>query len=246
MKVLMMTYLFTFFVWFVPAPVALPACVAGCHAGYTACALACIGTGPVVIACEGACAALLPTCLAGCGIAMCFHPSTLIKSAVDFDSVMLASDLATNTAIISLDGITQNVQEDVVAIVKISTGDFEFVELTFTNPEQNLKVTVDHIMFKYGRNDQLVLIEAGDIVENDRLPTVECSVNGCLTTQTIVETKMFFRDTSKVHVETMKGTIIANGIFTSSICLGYKIGVEIPINQFYDELLRNHTPTFAR
>lgn len=245
MNVLIITCIFTCCILMVHPLPTLPACVAACHAGYTACALACLGSGPVVIACEGVCIAALPVCLAACGTILCFHPSTEIKSAVDANSVVLASELTTNTRIISLSGITQDVQEDFVSIVTIHTGDFEFVNLTFTDATKQLKVTVDHIMFKYGRNDELILIEARNIAENDRLPLFECSTNGCLMGQAIVGSKTLFRDTSKVHIQTMKGTIIANGIFTSSICQGYEIGPENPIDQFYTDLLRNHSSRFS-
>ena len=77
--------------------------------------------------------------------------------------------------------------------------------------------------------------------KGNRLPSIDCSMNGCKTKEIEVVTTNLFHDNTKVHIETLKGTIIANGILTSSICQGYDIGVETAVGVFYDDLLRNHT-----
>ena len=81
--------------------------------------------------------------------------------------------------------------------------------------------------------------------KGDRLPSIDCSMNDCKTKEIKVVTTNLFHDTTKVHIETLKGTIIANGILTSSICQGYEIGVETSVGVFYEDLLRNHTFKFS-
>ena len=241
MKSLLLICTFTGCILLVPAPVAIPACLVGCMSASATCATACIASGVLIPACEAACVVVYSGCVAGCGSVLCFHPSTQIKTATDSNSQVLASDMVANTAIISLSGSNQEVQYDLAPIVTISTGDFEFVELAFTNQKNLLKVTLDHIMFKYGRKGELVLVEARDVAKGDRLPFIDCSMNGCKTKEIEVVTTNLFHDTTKVHIETLKGTIIANGILTSSICQGYDIGVETAVGVFYEDLLRNHT-----
>ena len=241
MKSLLLICTFTGCILLVPAPVAIPACIIGCQTATAACAAACVASGIFIPACEAGCVVVYSGCIAGCGSALCFHPSTQIKTANDSNSQVLASDMVANTEIVSLSGANQEVQYDLAPIVTISTGDFEFVELAFTNQKHLLKVTLDHIMFKYGRDGELVLVEARDVAKGDRLPSIDCSMNGCKTKEIEVVTTNLFHDTTKVHIETLKGTIIANGILTSSICQGYDIGVETAVGDFYEDLLRNHT-----
>ena len=244
MKSLLLICTFTGCILLVPAPVAIPACIIGCQTATAACAAACVASGVFIPACEAGCVVVYSGCIAGCGSALCFHPSTQIKTAATDSnySQVLASDMVANTAIVSLSGLAnQEVQYDLAPIVTISTGDFEFVEIAFTNQKNLLKVTLDHIMFKYGRDGELVLVEARDVAKGDRLPSIDCSMNGCKTKEIEVVTTNIFHDTTKVHIETLKGTIIANGILTSSICQGYDIGVETAVGVFYEDLLRNHT-----
>ena len=103
------------------------------------------------------------------------------------------------------------------------------------------KVSLLTLMTLNGREGELVLVEARDVAKGDRLPSIDCSINGCKTKEIEVVTTNLFHDTTKVHIETLKGTIIANGILTSSICQGYNIGVETAVGVFYEDLLRNHT-----
>ena len=220
MKSLLLISTFISCILLVPAPVAVPACLVGCMSASATCATACIASGVLIPACEAACVVVYSGCVAGCGSVLCFHPSTQIKTATDSNSQVLASDMVANTAIVSLSGTNQEVQYDLAPIVTISTGDFEFVELAFTNQKNLLKVTLDHIMFKYGRDGELVLVEARDVAKGDRLPSIDCFMNGCKTKEIEVVTTNLFHDTTKVHIETLKGTIIANGILTSSICQG--------------------------
>ena len=241
MKSLLLICTFTGCILLVPAPVAIPACIIGCQTATAACAAACVASGVFIPACEAGCVVVYSGCIAGCGSALCFHPSTQIKTATDSNSQVLASDMVANTAIVSLSGANQELQDDLAPIVTISTGNFEFVELAFTNQKNLLKVTLDHIMFKYGRDGELVLVEARDVAKGDRLPSIDCSMNGCETKEIEVVTTNYFHDTTKVHIETLKGTIIANGILTSSICQGYDIGLETAVGVFYKDLLRNHT-----
>ena len=245
MKSLLLICTFTGCILLVPAPVAIPACIIGCQTASAACAAACVASGVFIPACEVGCVAVYSGCIAGCGSALCFHPSTQIKTGTtDSNSQVLASDMVANTAIVSLSGLANQevLQDDLAPIVTISTGDFEFVELAFTNQKNLLMVTLDHIMFKYGRDGELVLVEARDVAKGDRMPSVDCSMNGgCKTKEIEVVTTNLFHDTTKVHIETLKGTIIANGILTSSICQGYDIGVETAVGVFYEDLLRNHT-----
>ena len=223
MKSLLLISTFISCILLVPAPVAVPACLVGCMSASATCATACIASGVLIPACEAACVVVYSGCVAGCGSVLCFHPSTQIKTATDSNSQVLASDMVANTAIVSLSGANQEVQYDLAPIVTISTGDFEFVELAFTNQKNLLKVTLDHIMFKYGRDGELVLVEARDVAKGDRLPSIDCFMNGCKTKEIEVVTTNLFHDTTKVHIETLKGTIIANGILTSSICQGKEL-----------------------
>ena len=78
--------------------------------------------------------------------------------------------MVANTTIVTLSGANQEVQYDLAPIVTISSGDFEFVELAFTNQKNLLKVTLDHIMFKYGREGVLVLVEARDVAKGELRP----------------------------------------------------------------------------
>ena len=208
MKSLLLICTFTGCILLVPAPVAIPACIIGCQTATAACAAACVASGIFIPACEAGCVVVYSGCIAGCGSALCFHPSTQIKTATDSNSQVLASDMVANTAIVSLSGANQEVQYDLAPIVTISTGDFEFVELAFTNQKNVLKVTLDHIMFKYGRDGELVLVEARDVAKGDRLPSIDCFMNGCKTKEIEVVTTNLFHDTTKVHIETLKGTII--------------------------------------
>ena len=66
------------------------------------CAAACIASGVLIPACEAACVVVYSGCVAGCGSVLCFHPSTQIKTAIDSNSQVLASDMVANTAIVSL------------------------------------------------------------------------------------------------------------------------------------------------
>jgi len=241
MKSLLLMCSFTGCILLAPAPAAIPACIIGCKSVGWTCASACVASGAFVPICEVGCVAVYSGCVASCGTVLCFHPSMQIKTATDPNAHVLASDMVANTAIVSLSGVNQEVQDDQAPVVTISTGDFEFVELAFTNQKSSLKVTLDHIMFKYGRDGGLVLVEARDVVKGDQLPSVDCSMNVCKLQVIEVITTNPFCDTTKVHIETLKGTIIANGILTSSICQGYGIGVETPVGAFYEDLLRNHT-----
>ena len=187
MKSLLLISTFTGCILLVPAPVAVPACLVGCMSASATCATACIASGVLIPACEAACVVVYSGCVAGCGSVLCFHPSTQIKTATDSNSQVLASDMVANTAIISLSGANQEVQYDLAPIVTISTGDFEFVELAFTNQKDLLKVTLDHIMFKYGRESELVLVEARDVAKGQLISKCPFGV----TVWTKIPTKQF-------------------------------------------------------
>jgi len=240
MKSLLLICTFTACISLVPAPPAIPACIIGCQSTAATCAAACTATAIAIPVCEAACVLVYSGCVAGCGSVLCFHPSTQIKTGTGPKSQVLASDMVANTAIVSLSGTNQELQYDLAPIVTISTGDFEFVELAFKKKKNLLKITLDHIMFKYGRDGELVLVEARDVAKGDRLPSVDCSINGCKTKEIEVVTTNHFNDTTKVSIQTLKGTIIANGILTSSICPNYDIGEKTAVGFFYEDLLQNH------
>ena len=92
-----------------------------------------------------------------------------------------------------------------------------------------MKFTIQHVVYVIKQS------VSPKMFTNERLFTIQAF------TITRVHCTNLFHDTTKVHIETLKGTIIANGILTSSICQGYNIGVETAVGVFYEDLLRNHT-----
>ena len=140
-----------------------------------------------------------------------------------------------------LNGITQKVQKGVALKITKTHGHFKFIEITLDNQSNSLKVTTDHVVFKYDNHGNLVLVEAGEMAKGDLMLSVHCDIHGCEKEVMEVTKTTFFHDSTKVYVESSLGTIIADNIFVSSICQGHDIGSKRTTADFYEEFMTNHS-----
>ena len=213
-------------------------CLAACAATLEVCLLGCAVSGPFYPICAGACLAVSAGCVAVCPKNACHHPSAQIQ--IGQDLTIHASDLVANKEILTLNGITQKVQTGVALNITKTHGHFKFIEITLDNQSNSLKVTTDHVVFKYDNHGNLVLVEAGEVAKGDHMLSVHCDIHGCEKKVMEVTKTTFFHDSTKVYVESSLGTIIADNIFVSSICQGHDIGSRRTTTDFYEEFTTNH------
>lgn len=205
-----------------------PACMFACKA-------TCIGIAiwlPVTVIGTPACIA---QCFLTC-IASCFHKNTTIQ--------VLENDKAIekNVADVHIGDMVGTLHNGAFTWTKVvrnikKTGDFDFVQITANNEttgnHKELSVTPTHGMVLLGDDNQIMLDTANNVVIGDKIAASNGEV---LTVTNIVNGTM----DEQYTLETAEGTVIASGMFVSTLCAEELEGGKKPFNATIEDWQYRH------
>lgn len=193
-----------------------------------ACGLGCAEFGPFYAAC------VVP-CLAGCGAA-CFHKDTTIQ--VLENSVIIEKNIAD----VHIGDMIATLHDGSFAWTKVvrnikKTGDFDFVQITASNEvtgnHKRLSVTPTHGMVLLGNDNQSVFDTANHVIIGDKI----IAANGDVLSVTDIKHDVMHE---RYTLETVEGTVIASGIFVSTLCAEELEGGKKPFNTTIQDWQKRH------
>lgn len=199
---------------------------------YPACVAACVAGGIWMIP-PGA-SFCVTQCPVWCGAAClysCFDANTTIVVLED------GREVKKNIADVHGGDMVRTLRDRELVWTKVlknkkTEGEFEFVQIDARNITDGnyhrIRVTPVHGMVLVGEDDQLTLDAADNMLVDDKIIV---SDNDILSVTEVNRVKMQDRYT----LETVDGTVLASGIFVSTICDGEIVGGE----QFFDSKIED-------
>ena len=208
---------------------------------YVACVAACeLACGGVTVATPGPwsipeltyCMSLCP----GMCIWSCFNKDTTIQ--VLENGVIIEKNIAD----VHIGDMVATLHDGSFAWTKVvrnikKTGDFDFVQITASNEvtgnHKRLSVTPTHGMVLLGNDNQSALDTANHVIIGDKI----IAANGDVLSVTDIKHDVMHE---RYTLETVEGTVIASGIFVSTLCAEELEGGKKPFNTTIQDWQKRH------